>query len=153
MLKSILKPMEKILVSRFAKSGVKDDLSKHPDYISKAREIWDMIDEDFGISNTIENMLKLKIDKFDNTLISRFPELTKEDIEELKQSILGNLNPSKNFALGNANVIKELSDINSKLQEENEKLKSELMQFESLFTSTSDSKLSKIETITNKDEK
>ncbi len=153
MLKSILKPMEKILASRFTKSGLKEELSKHPDYLSKAREIWDMIDEDFGISSTIENMLKLKIDKFDNTLISKFPELKEEDIEELKQSILGNLNPSKDFVLSNAKVIKELNDINSKLQEENEKLKMELRQFESLFTSSSDTKLNKIETVTNKDEK
>lgn len=77
MLKAILKPVEKILTNKFNKPGLKGELSKHPDYISKAREIWDMIDEDFGISSTIENVLKLKIDKFDNTLISKFPELKK----------------------------------------------------------------------------
>lgn len=52
MLKAILKPVEKILTNRFNKPGLKEELSKHPDYISKAREIWDMIDEDFGISST-----------------------------------------------------------------------------------------------------
>ncbi|MBC2458498.1 hypothetical protein [Clostridium beijerinckii] len=153
MLKAILKPVEKILTNKFNKPGLKGELSKHPDYISKAREIWDMIDEDFGISSTIENVLKLKIDKFDNTLISKFPELKKEDIEELKQNILENLNLGKDFTFGNAKVIKELNDINSKLQEENEKLKSELRKFESLLTSSSNSNLNEAETAANKDEK
>lgn len=153
MLKSILKPIEKIVASKFNKSGLKEELSKHPDYADKAKEIWDMIDEDFGISNTIENVLKLKLDKFEQTLISKFPELTKEDIAELKESILGNLNSGKDLVLSTMHDISELQNINSKLQEENEKLKNQLTQFQSIFTSSSTTASNKIDAVVNKDEK
>lgn len=155
MLKSILKPVEKIIASKLNKSGLKEELSKHSDYVAKAKEIWDMIDEDFGISSTIENVLKLKLDKFEQTLGSKFPELTKEDIMELKESIFENLNLGKDLALNKVRALNELQNLNSKLKEENEKLQNQLSKFQSLFTSnsTTATESNKDVVVVNKNEK
>jgi hypothetical protein len=153
MIKSILKPIEKVVTSRFNKSGLKEELAKHPDYVTKAKEIWDMIDKDFGISSTIDNILKLKVDKFDQVLISKFPELAKEEIKELKESIAGNLTQNKDLASNKVSILNELQKLNSKLQEENEKLKDQLSQFQSLFTPNSTTESNKTDTTANKDEK
>lgn len=126
MLKTILKPIEVILKSRIEQSGLKDEFAKYPEYVAKAKEIWDMIDKDFGISNTIENMLKIKIDKFDETLNKKFPELKSEDITKLKESIIGEFNENKGKVLNQVYAFKELQDLYTKVQEENEKLKEQL---------------------------
>lgn len=126
MLDTILKPIQKVLSTRLEKTKLKKELLKHPNYTAKAKEIWDMIDEDFGITNTIENVLKLKVDKFDKTLKEKFPELTQKDISELKESIIGELSAGKDAVMGQVYGIKKLQDINSILKEENEILKEQL---------------------------
>ncbi|WP_297421323.1 hypothetical protein [Clostridium sp.] len=135
MLETIIKPIEKVISSRLEKTGLKKEMLKHPNYVTKAKEIWDMIDEDFGISNTIENMLKLKMDKFDQTLISKFPELTQKDITELKENIIGEISAGKDALLNQVYGIKQLQDINAKLKEENEKLKDQLSQIQAALPS------------------
>ncbi|EKQ51725.1 MULTISPECIES: hypothetical protein [unclassified Clostridium] len=135
MLETIIKPIEKVISSRLEKTGLKKEMLKHPNYVTKAKEIWDMIDEDFGISNTIENMLKLKMDKFDQTLISKFPELTQKDITELKENIIGEISAGKDALLNQVYGIKQLQDINAKLKEENEKLKNQLSQIQAALPS------------------
>ena len=126
MLDIILKPIQKVLSTRLEKTKLKEEFLNHPNYTAKAKEIWDMIDEDFGITSTIENVLKLKIDKFDKTLIEKFPELTPKDISELKENIIGELSAGKDACLNEMYGIKQLKDINSIRKEENEKLKAQL---------------------------
>ncbi|OOM68529.1 hypothetical protein [Clostridium sp. BL-8] len=135
MLKTILKPIEVILKSRIEQSGLKDEFAKYPEYVAKAKEIWDMIDKDFGISNTIENMLKIKIDKFDETLNKKFPELKSEDITKLKESIIGEFNENKGKVLNQVYAFKEFQDLYTKLQEENEKLKEQLGKIQEVLPS------------------
>ncbi|EHJ01242.1 hypothetical protein CDLVIII_4747 [Clostridium sp. DL-VIII] len=135
MLKTILKPIEVILKSRIEQSGLKDEFAKYPEYVAKAKEIWDMIDKDFGISNTIENMLKIKIDKFDETLNKKFPELKSEDITKLKESIIGEFNENKGKVLNQVYAFKELQDLYTKVQEENEKLKEQLGKIQEVLPS------------------
>jgi hypothetical protein len=135
MLKTILKPIEVILKSRIEQAGLKDEFAKYPEYVTKAKEIWDMIDKDFGISNTIENMLKIKIDKFDETLNKKFPELKSEDITKLKEGIIGEFNENKGKILNQVYAFKELQDLYTKLQEENGKLKEQLGKIQEVLPS------------------
>lgn len=133
MLKTIFKPLEVILKTRIEQSGIKEEFAKYPEYVAKAKEIWDMIDKDFGISNTIENMLKLKIDKFDQTLNNKFPELNNEDITKIKDSIIGEFNDSKGKVLNQVYAFKELQELYAKMQEENVKLKDQLGKIQAIF--------------------
>ena len=114
MIKTVFKQAAKELKGKLEKLGLEEKLSKHSNYIAKAKEIWQMINEDLGISDTVENKLISKIDKFEKALLSKFPELTKDDVTEIKQSIVEE-----------SNVGKDSDDI-KRLQEENEKLKNQL---------------------------
>ena len=120
MLKTVFKQTTKVLKDKLSKSKVKE-LLKHPNYIEKAKEIWAMINKDLGISDTIENKIISKADKFEKALLAKFPELTKDDATEIRQSIIGESNISSEYE----NAIKQL-------QEENEKLKKQLSELQSL---------------------
>ena len=128
MLKIILKKIKKVLKFKLNKFGLKEEIAKHPNYLAKAKEIWDMINEDFGVSDTVENKLTLKVEKFEKALLAKFPELTKGDVTEIKQSIVGEFNTDKDVV----EALKQVQDFNTKLQDENVKLKNQLSKFQSL---------------------
>lgn len=126
MLKIIFKQIKKVLKYKLNKYGLKEQFAKHPNYIEKAKEIWDMINEDFGVSDTVENKLTLKVDKFEKALLAKFPELTKGDVTEIKQSIVEEFNTDKDVV----DALKQVQDFNTKLQDENIKLKNQLSKFQ-----------------------
>lgn len=133
MLKTILEPVKVVVNNRISKLALKKKLLKQSNYVGKAKEIWEMIDKDFGISNTIENVLKLKIDKFEQTLVKKFPELSSKDIEGLKAKIITESNLAQTIEASKVNVLKQLQDLSAKLKKENEKLKSELKKITSIL--------------------
>jgi len=122
MLKSIFESIAKVLKGKLNKSGLEEKLSKHSNYIEKAKEIWDMINKDFGTSDTVGNKLKSKVDKFDQALLAKFPELTQDDVAELRQSVVQDINPDKGTISSQVDAIKQL-------QEENTSLKNQLSNF------------------------
>jgi hypothetical protein len=127
MLRTIIKKVVKTLEGKFNKLSIKEELSKHSKYIEKAKEIWNMIDEDFKITDTLENKFKSKINKFDEILRTKFPELTQNDVIEIRESVVGKDNANKDSVQEQADDINELKTANAKLEEENEKLKDQLI--------------------------
>jgi hypothetical protein len=122
----MIEKMEKVIKGKFDKTKFQEKIAKRPDYILKAKEIWNMIDDDLGISNKVENKVVPKIQKFEKIILAKFPELTKEDVVELRNSIIGELNDGKEKVLNQVEHLKQLQLFNSKLKEENNKLKAEL---------------------------
>lgn len=153
MLKTIFKQIEKVLKGKLNKSGLKEELAKHPNYLAKAKEIWDMINEDLGISDTVENKLISKVDKFEKALLAKFPELTKGDVTEIKQSIVGEFNTVKDSVVSQVDALKHVQDFNTKLQEENVKLKHQLSKLQSLDTANIDTASNETSTTTTIDVK
>jgi glycyl-tRNA synthetase alpha subunit len=129
MLKTMVEKIEKILKGKLDNSSFKEKITKHPNYLLKAKEIWNMINEDLGISNTVENKFISKVGKFEKAVLAKFPELTKGDIIELKKSIIGGVNVRKDVVLNQVDHLKQLQIFNTKLKEENEKLKEQLSKF------------------------
>lgn len=126
MLKPMIEKIEKVIKGKLHKTKFQEKIAKHPDYILKAKEIWNIIDDDFGISDKVENKLVPKIQKFEKIILAKFPELTKEDVMELRNSIIGELNDGKEKVLNKVEHLKQLQLFNRKLKEENKKLKEEL---------------------------
>lgn len=126
MLKTILEPVKAVVNNKISKLAVKKDLLKRPNYSAKAKEIWETIDKDFGISTTIENVLKLKNDKFEQMLAKKFPELDLKEINALKEKIISESNWTQAIEVSKIRALKQLQDLSIKLKEENEKLKGEL---------------------------
>lgn len=141
MLKTILEPVKVVVGSKISKLALKRELLQRPNYSAKAKEIWEKIDKDFGISTTIENVLKLKIDKFEQMLSKKFPELTAKDISSLKEKIISEANWSQTVEVSKIRALKQLQGISSKLKEENEKLKVELKKITSVLPVKEEKKL------------
>lgn len=123
MLKTVLEKIEKVLKGKLNKSKIQKEIEKHSNYILKAKEIWNMINVDLGISNTVENKFISKVEKFEKTVLAKFPELTKEDVIELRKNIIGGVNAKKEA------VLNQVDHLNSRLKQENEKLKEQLSKF------------------------
>ena len=134
MIKTILMLIAKVLESKLVKSGLEATILKNQNYFTEAKKIWSMIDENFRISETVEEKLLSKAKEFSKYLLVKFPELNETDITNLRQSIAGEVNTDKEAVVSNSDLLKQLQDSNNKLQVENTNLKNQLSQVQSLVT-------------------
>ena len=130
MLKTILKLVIKVLESKLQKSGLEEKMIRNKQYIDVAKQVWNIVEENFRITESVEKKLSSKADEFNKIMLDKFPELTISDISELRQSIAGEVNKGKEAVLENSEILK-------KLQEENEQLKSKNIDLESKLTAIS----------------
>ena len=72
------------------------------------------------------------MDMFDNLLLAKFPSLAKDDLENLRQAIAGEVNKGKEAITDTSN----LEGINAQLQQENATLKAQLNTIQSAVNST-----------------
>ncbi|SQC06705.1 Uncharacterised protein [Clostridium perfringens] len=130
MLKTILKLVIKVLESKLQKSGLEEKIIRNKQYIDVAKQVWNIVEENFRITESVEKKLSSKADEFNKIMLDKFPELTISDISELRQSIAGEVNKGKEAVLENSEILK-------KLQEENEQLKSKNIDLESKLVAIS----------------
>ncbi|HFD2032018.1 hypothetical protein [Clostridium perfringens] len=130
MLKTILKLVIKVLESKLQKSGLEEKVIRNKQYIDVAKQVWNIVEENFRITESVEKKLSSKADEFNKIMLDKFPELTISDISELRQSIAGEVNKGKEAVLENSEILK-------KLQEENEQLKSKNIDLESKLAAIS----------------
>lgn len=134
MIKTILTLITKVLESKLVKSGLEATILKNQNYITEAKNIWNMVDENFRISTTIEEKIKSKVDEFNAALLKKFPELTQSDIDNLRQSIAGEVNKDKQAVVNNCDLLKQLQDENAKLKADNLVLNTKISQIQSTVT-------------------
>lgn len=130
MLKTILKLIIKVLESKLQKSGLEEKIIRNKQYIDVAKQVWNIVEENFRITESVEKKLSSKADEFNKIMLDKFPELTISDISELRQSIAGEVNKGKEAVLENSDILK-------KLQEENQELKSKNIDLESKLAAIS----------------
>jgi hypothetical protein len=133
---SLIKILVKVLEAKLEKTGIEQLILKNQNYVTEAKQVWNMIDENFRISATVEEKLKSKIEQFNTALLKKFPELSQEDIDNLRQSIAGEINAGKEAVISNSDLIKQLQDSNTSLQNENVSLKDQLSKVQALVTVT-----------------
>lgn len=92
--------------------------SKYNELFEVGKNIWNMVEEKYRITDNIENLAKSKADLFDKLLLEKFPHLTKEELTEVRQAIAGEYNKGKNL-LHEDDLKKQANN----LIEENNKLK------------------------------
>ncbi|MFT8350070.1 hypothetical protein [Clostridium saccharoperbutylacetonicum] len=137
MIKALIAILIKLAEARLEKAGVETLILKNESYINVAKQIWYMIDENFRISTIVEEKLKSKVDLFNEAILKKFPELSQEDVDNLRQAIAGEINQGKEEVLNNSEIIKQLTEENSNLKAENESLLSELGKIKSVTQSVS----------------
>lgn len=103
-------------------------LDKHTHEIEVAKQIWNVVEENYRISDSLRDMAKSKADEFDKLLLEKIPYLTESQIIMLRQTIAGEVNKGKGML--HQDILKDqaakLTEDNSKLKTENEELKNKL---------------------------
>ncbi|KAB8118455.1 hypothetical protein FVB38_16765, partial [Clostridium perfringens] len=85
MLKTILKLVIKVLESKLQKSGLEEKIIKNKQYIDVAKQVWNVVEENFRITESVEKKLSSKAYEFDKMMMDKFPELSPTDVKELRQ--------------------------------------------------------------------
>ncbi|OOM17517.1 hypothetical protein CLOBE_55440 [Clostridium beijerinckii] len=65
-------------------------------------------------------------------LLAKFPELSQDDVAEIRQSIAGEINKDKEVVLDNSTIIKQLQDDNTNLKAELAALTDQLSKVQAL---------------------
>lgn len=110
-------------------------IGKHQQELVTAREVWNIVDEKYRITDKVEDLIKSKAADFDKLLKAKVPYLTDEEISELRQAIAGEINQGKKL-LNEDSFKTQLVDIetkNNQLAQENEALKAKLNQVKSVL--------------------
>lgn len=138
MIKTILTLITKVLESKLVKSGLEEVILKNQNYIAVGKQIWNTVEENFRIAEKVEDKLKSKADEFNVAILAKFPELSQEDIDNLRQSIAGEVNQDKQAVLDNSALLQQLQNTNTQLVAENTMLMNKLAQIQSTVGVTTD---------------
>lgn len=69
--------------------------SKYAEVYQVAVNVWYQVEEDFRVGSAITDLFESKITYFDNLLLKKFPSLTADELETLRQAISGKENAAK----------------------------------------------------------
>jgi hypothetical protein len=102
--------------------------SGHESELKQAKEVWDIIEEKFRITENSKQVLGSKADMFNQLLLERIPGLTQQNIIDLRQAIAGEFNKGKEALTSDSSAqqIINLQKLNEDLKTENQTLKSAL---------------------------
>lgn len=126
MLKELIKILVKLVEAKLKKTGIEEEIIKHKEYFDTAKKIWNIVEEDFRITENIKEKLSSKAAEFDRRLLKKFPELSKDDVVDLRQSIAGEVNQGKEAILDNSTILKDLQAKNEELQAKNSDLENKI---------------------------
>lgn len=133
MIRTALKLIIKVLESRLVKSGLEEAILKNKNYITVGKAVWNIVDENFRISKTVEEKVLSKANQFDKLLLAKFPELSQDDVAEIRQAIAGEINQGKAAVVDNSELIKQLQDDNTNLKAELEALTKQFNEVKALL--------------------
>lgn len=116
--------------------------SGHEKELNTAKEVWNIVEEKFRITDNAKLILGSKVEEFDSLLLNRIPGLTQSNIEDLRQAVAGEVNKYKDTTMlstatsiacdsTNSDQLISLQDTNTKLQNENLDLKARIDQINS----------------------
>lgn len=74
---------------------VKIGTEKYSQYLSFARQAWNIVDEYFRITPTVQKTIEAKQRKFADELKKLIPAATDSEIEQLRQAVAGEVNKGR----------------------------------------------------------
>jgi chromosome segregation ATPase len=126
LMKELIRILVKLIESKLQKSGIEEAILKNQNYITIAKQIWRQIDEDYRITEKVEDKLKSKAEQFDTKLLSKFPELTQDDIADIRQALAGEINEGKTEVVSNSTLLQQLQSSNVQLTQDKATLQSQV---------------------------
>lgn len=103
-------------------------LDKHVEEIETAKQVWNIVEEKYRITDNITNLAESKADMFDKLLLEKIPYLTENEVKQLRQALAGEINKGKAL-LNEDDLKKQAQDLvtkNATLEQENAELKNKL---------------------------
>lgn len=103
-------------------------LDKHKGDIETAKEIWNIVEEKYRITDNVKELVDSKAQAFDKMLLAKCPYLTESEITDIRQAIAGEINKGKAM-LNQDNLKAQAQDLvnkNNALVQENTELKNKL---------------------------
>ena len=126
MIKELIKILVKLVEAKLKKTGVEEEILKNKEYFDTAKKVWNVIEEDFRIEENIKKKLGSKADEFDRRLLKRFPELSENDVADLRQAVAGEINQGKQSVLDNSEILRKLQSENEELKARNSDLENKI---------------------------
>lgn len=71
--------------------------SGHEKELNTAKEVWNIVEEKFRVTENCAAVLGSKSNEFDRLLLSKIPGLTQTDLDYLRQAVAGEVNKYKNI--------------------------------------------------------
>lgn len=110
-------------------------IDKYNATLQKAKSIWNLVDEEFRITPTLEKTVEAKQEMFNKLLKSKIPSLTDSEINDIRQAIAGEVNKGKDVVTSDAvakqNELNNIKTQNVQLTAENNQLKQKLATIQS----------------------
>ena len=75
--------------------GQKYKLDKYSELINTAKDIWNIVEEKYRITENVEELVESKAEMFDRLLLAKIPGLKANQIEEIRQALAGKYNKEK----------------------------------------------------------
>lgn len=103
-------------------------LDKHKADIETAKEVWNIIEEKYRITDNVKELVDSKAQAFDKMLLGKCSYLTEDEIADIRQAIAGEFNRGKAM-LNQDNLKAQATDLvnkNNALVQENAELKNKL---------------------------
>lgn len=101
---------------------------KNKELLETAKQVWNIVEEKFRITENLEEFIGSKADEFDKLLLEKLPFLTESQVKELRQTVAGEINRGKEALFKDTfkEEVKKIQEDNSKLIQENNDLKNKL---------------------------
>lgn len=124
------KELRGLILKKKEAIALKVGVDKYNSTKNTAIDVWHMVDENFRITPSLEKSFENKAAEFNKILKSKIPELTDQQIEDIRQEIAGEMNSDKAVVTSDAlNKQAEINNVktqNAQLTAENIQLKQKL---------------------------
>jgi hypothetical protein len=97
LIKKIGDAVLELLVTKKKEVELRIVSSGHEKELNTAKEVWNIVDEKFRITENCTSVLGSKVDEFNKLLLSKIPGLTQDDLNYLRQAVAGEINKYKNI--------------------------------------------------------
>lgn len=128
------------LVEKKTTLGINKQLAEHQNEITTAKEIWNVVEEKYRITEKVEDLLVSKSKMFDDLLLKKIPYLTQENIDDLRQAIAGEFNKGKQAVITDdtlkasqielTNTNNQLASVNNDLATQNTQLQNQVVELQ-----------------------
>jgi F420-0:gamma-glutamyl ligase-like protein len=109
-------------------SGITKQLARHQDEFNTAKQVWNIVEEKYRLTEKVEELLVSKSDMFDKLLLAKIPYLTQDNLNDLRQAIAGEFNKGKQAIITDESLKQaqiELKNENAQLANANNDLSSQ----------------------------